>query len=92
MPGLDVLFIHDVYGYVLAGVVLSVRNAQIQGAHPQYIAGVLAQSEHMCLCAHASWHDLLTEARGLLDNDAVTLLDTALQLGAGDMRWKSSSH
>ena len=81
--GLDVLFTADVQGFVLAGLVLSIRGAQHQGYDVQYLAGVVAASEHMCLAVKAPWPEVLRGARDLLGTDSRQLLDSALQLTAG---------
>jgi hypothetical protein len=80
--GLNVLYVHDVESFVLAGIVLSVRGASRQGYDEQYMAGVLAHAEHVCLSAKGDWPDTLQRARALLQGSQCLMLDNALRLQA----------
>jgi hypothetical protein len=73
----------------LSGIVLSIRGAQRQGYDEQYMAGVLAHAEHMCISARGDWPSTLQRARGLLQGPQLRMLDGALQLEAGS-QWNSS--
>ena len=79
---LDVHFTRNLEDYTLSGIVLAVRGAQAQGGNTYYLAGALAQGEHMILVSGGNWDHVLQRARTTLGADHRKLLETALRLPA----------
>jgi len=72
--------IQSVRQAILAGLVLAVRQAQTNGADPLYLAGALAQAEHLCIATCGDWTGLVGEAREALGVGRGELLEDALSL------------
>jgi len=65
---------------ILAGLVLAVRQAQTNGADPLYLAGALAQAEHLCIATCGDWPGLVGEAREALGVGYEGVLNGALSV------------
>ena len=77
---LEVFFRNDLRQNAMAGILLLVRSAQVQGGSAQYIAGALAMAQHHALAVGIDWSDLYAEARGLLSANGRQMLDAALRV------------
>jgi len=71
---------------VLAGVLMAFRSAARQGPNEDYLAGVLAQAEQVCVAALGDWPCVVNRAYGMLGTRERALLETVYQLGPGQIR------
>lgn len=82
--GISIVNKSEVRAAILAGLVLTVRCAQVRRGDPHFIAGVLAMAEHQAVTFDLSWPALLDRARAVLGGDVGGLIDAALALEPGN--------
>ena len=79
----ELVFKSEVQAAILAGVVLRVRCAQLDGGDVGHIRGVLAMAEHTAIVLGCDWSAILDDSRQALGTDVGQLIDGALALEAG---------
>ena len=84
--GHDIVLKQEIRSAILAGIVLTIHSARRQGnADPQFIAGILAASEHQAITHGLNYTAILDDARIVLGAPFAQLIDMALQLERGTL-------